>query len=67
MKLFILFPKNTGNVTDVLVVTFNSPGVSADPPDVLPRSPGTGVPGALPPEEDCLALSFFLVSLTDDK
>ena len=50
-----------------LVDTFNSPGVSADPPDVLPRSPGTGVPGALPPEEDCLALSFFLVSLTDDK
>ena len=50
-----------------ILVTFSSPGVRADPPDVLPRSPGTGVPGALPPDEDCLALSFFLVSLTEDK
>ena len=48
-------------------ITFNSTGVRADPLEELPRSPGTGVPGALPPEDDCLVLSFFFVSLTDDK
>ena len=48
-------------------ITFNSTGVRADPLEVLPRSPGTGVPGALPPDDDCRVLSFFLVSLTDDK
>ena len=47
--------------------TFSSIGVSAAPVEVLPRSPGTGVPGALPPDDDCLALSFFLFSLTVDR
>ena len=47
--------------------TFSSTGVSAAPVEVLPRSPGTGVPGALPPDDDCLALSFFLFSLTVER
>ena len=70
LGLYIIYKCNTPPPPVAIFysrITFNSTGVRADPLEELPRSPGTGVPGALPPEDDCLVLSFFFVSLTDDK